>query len=91
MIHLEKASKDKMLDRARRAAGQAQAVARMIEDERPCPEVMTQIAATRAALLSLAHVVLKGHLSSCVVEAFGRGDADESIDEIGEIIKKFVR
>ena len=91
MIDLKKSSKGKLLDRARRAAGQAQAVARMIEEERPCPEVMTQIAATRAALLSLAHAVLKGHLSSCVADAFERGDADGSIDEIGEMLTKFVR
>jgi len=83
--------KDAVLKRARRVAGQARAVTEMLEADVYCVDVLTQIAATRAALLSLARVVLSDHMRSCVADAFKGGDADEAIEEIDTVLSHFVK
>jgi len=85
------ASKGAALARARRIAGQARAVAAMLERDDYCIDVLTQIAATRAALLSLARLVLSQHMQSCVAEAFKGGDAPRAIREIDRVLSRFVR
>ena len=77
--------------RARRAAGQARAVAEMVEADAYCVDVLTQLAAARAALLSLGRLVLAEHMRTCVVEAFKGGKADRAIDELNSVLSRFVK
>lgn len=77
--------------RARRAAGQAAAVASMIEKDAYCIDVLTQIAAARAALLALARGILASHLNSCVVDAFKGGESSRAIRELDSVLQKFVK
>ena len=62
------ASKDQLVSRLARVEGQVRGVARMVEDERYCIDVLTQISAVQAALDKVALGLLDGHARHCVIE-----------------------
>lgn len=77
------------LARLGRIEGQVRGVARMIEDERYCIDVLTQIRAVRAALDKVEQAVLGDHLQHCVAHAFHAGsetDRQAKIDELLELL-----
>ena len=76
------ASKDDLMARLARAEGQVRGVARMVEEDRYCMDVLTQIAAARAALDRVALGVLDEHVRHCVVGGHGPGTEEERIDEL---------
>ena len=77
------ASKDQLLKRLRRIEGQVRGVQGMVEDDRYCIDVLTQISAVQAALDKVALGLLDGHARHCVLEGHG-GSADpaERVDEL---------
>ena len=75
--------------RLRRIEGQVRGVARMIEEERYCIDVLTQIRAVRAALDKVEQETLSDHLQHCVAHAFHAGserDRQVKIDELLEVL-----
>lgn len=76
------ATKDELLARLARAEGQVRGVARMVEQDRYCIDVLTQIAAARAALDRAALGVLEEHVRHCVVGGQGPGTEEQRIDEL---------
>ena len=62
----------------------------MIDDNRYCADVLTQLAAAESAVHSISAVVLRNHLETCVVEQIERGNV-EIIDEVMNLLKKFSR
>lgn len=76
------ASKDQLLSRLRRIEGQVRGVERMVEDDRYCIDVLTQISAVRAALDKVALGLLDGHVRHCVQEGYEEGRADEMATEL---------
>jgi CsoR family transcriptional regulator, copper-sensing transcriptional repressor len=87
------ASKDAYLNRLRRIEGQARGLQKMIEEEKYCIDILTQISAMTSALQSVALGLLEEHLSHCVVQAAAQGgdEADEKITEASEAIARLVR
>jgi DNA-binding FrmR family transcriptional regulator len=84
----EKQKKSK-LARLGRIEGQVRGVARMVEEERYCIDVLTQIRAVRAALDKVEQEILHDHLRHCVAHAFHAGSARErqtKIDELMEVL-----
>ncbi len=77
-----------LTSRVNRIAGQMNGVGRMIEEDRYCGDILTQLAAIEKAIKSLAAVVLESHLKSCVVEDIQNGDV-ASIDEVVDFFKRF--
>jgi len=74
-----------------RIEGQVRGVARMVEEDRYCIDVLTQIRAVRAALDKVEQEVLHDHLRHCVADAFDGGSARErqtKIDELLEVLDK---
>jgi DNA-binding FrmR family transcriptional regulator len=65
------ATKDQLLDRLARMEGQVRGVARMVEEDRYCIDVVTQINAVRAALDKVALGLLDGHVRHCLLEGHG--------------------
>ena len=61
----------------------------MIENDRYCIDVITQIMATQAILRKASSIILKGHMEHCVNSAFESGNEQEKNDKIDEIIKLF--
>ena len=85
--------KDDYLKRLRRIEGQARGLQRMVEDEKYCIDILTQVSAMTKALQSVALGLLEEHLSHCVVEAARVGDreAAEKVREASEAIARLVR
>ena len=76
--------------RLNRVIGQLGGVKTMIDDNRYCADVLTQLAAAESAVHSISAVVLRNHLETCVVEQIERGNV-EIIDEVMNLLKKFSR
>ncbi|MFP5373192.1 MAG: metal-sensitive transcriptional regulator [Actinomycetes bacterium] len=85
--------KDDYLTRLRRIEGQARGLQRMVEDEKYCIDILTQVSAMTKALQSVALGLLEEYLSSCVVEAARAGgpEADEKVREAADAITRLVR
>lgn len=76
--------------RLNRAIGQLNGVKGMIDDNRYCGDVLTQLAAAERAVHTVSEMLLKDHLETCVIERVRRGD-DAVIDEAMQLIKRFAR
>ena len=85
--------KDNYLKRLRRIEGQVRGLQRMIEDDKYCIDILTQVAAATKALQSVALGLLEEHLSHCVTEAMAEGgdSATEKVREASEAIARLVR
>lgn len=81
--------KDKLLKRLSRVEGQVRGVSRMVEEERYCIDVLTQISAIQAALDKVALALIDDHTRHCVVEAEG-GERVEKVDELMAALGRFV-
>ncbi len=88
------ADKDALLKRLRRIEGQVRGIERMVEEERYCIEILTQISAAGTALDSVALKVLAEHVQSCVAGALASGDeaqARAKTDELLAAVQRFAK
>ena len=86
-------SKDDYLKRLRRIEGQARGLQRMVEEEKYCIDILTQVSAMTKALQSVALKLLDEHLGHCVVDAAKAGghQADVKLKEASDAIARLVR
>ena len=84
---MERDDKPKLLNRLNRIEGQVRGVARMIEEDRYCIEILTQMRALKAALSKVENEVLKTHREHCVVGAMASGDPAEQRRKADELIE----
>jgi DNA-binding FrmR family transcriptional regulator len=80
------------LDRLRRIEGQVGGLVRMVEEERYCVDILTQIRAARAALRRVEEAVLREHVEHCVAQAIRSGDSAEQkakVDELLDVVGRF--
>jgi DNA-binding FrmR family transcriptional regulator len=84
-----KTDKDALLKRLARVEGQVRGVSRMVEEERYCIDVLTQIGAIEAALDKVALGLIDEHTRHCVVNAEG-GEQTEKVDELVAALGRFV-
>ena len=91
--YLSNHHKDEYLKRLRRIEGQARGLQRMIEDEKYCIDILTQVSAMTSALQSVALGLLDDHLDHCVTEAVQSGgdEANEKLKEASKAIARLVR
>lgn len=76
-----------LLNRLRRIEGQVRGVSKMIEDDRYCIDVLTQLRAVRAALVRVETNLLKDHLSHCIEDAIVSGNASEQRKKAAELVE----
>jgi DNA-binding FrmR family transcriptional regulator len=83
-------SKDKaqLVRRLARMEGQVRGIARMIEREEYCIDILQQTAALRAAVDSLSILLLEDHVQGCVRTAAERGEADQYVDEVIDVVRR---
>jgi DNA-binding FrmR family transcriptional regulator len=89
--HAVQPDKPALIARFRRIEGQVRGVAAMIESDRYCVDVLTQIAAIQSALDAAALQLLGNHTRGCVQKAIRSGRGDDAIDELMQVIRKFAR
>ena len=83
-------NKKAVTNRLSRIIGHLQSVRNMVENDRDCSEVLIQLSAVDSAVRSVSRVILKEHLSTCIVEAVKEDDY-ESLEELNEAIDKFLK
>src|SRR5688500_19282505 len=84
-------NKDQLLTRLRRIEGQVRGVEGMVEDDRYCIDVLTQISAIQAALDKVALGLLDGHARHCVVDGRAEGSPEELTDELMAAVGRLMR
>jgi DNA-binding FrmR family transcriptional regulator len=82
-----KPAKASALKRLSRIEGQVRGLARMVEADRYCIDIVTQISAVRAALRRVEEEVLREHIAHCVEHAIISGDAAEQRRKIAELLE----
>ena len=83
--------KSKVQARLRRIEGQVRGIQKMVDEDRYCIDVLTQVNATRAALESVALQLLAEHTEHCVAEAIRSGGGTKKVRELNEAVERMVR
>ena len=92
-VAVDPAIKDANLKRLRRIEGQVRGLHKMVEDDRYCPDIITQIASVQEALRGVGRQLLRNHLKHCAAGAIKKGasEADRTYDELLELITSISR
>ncbi len=87
------AGKEKALNKLKTARGQIDGIIRMIEDDRYCIDISTQVLSVIGLLKKSNLDILDGHLKSCVTDAIieGEDSGEDKINEVMNIIERYVR
>jgi DNA-binding FrmR family transcriptional regulator len=84
-------TKTSTLKRLARVEGQVRGLGRMVAEDRYCIDIITQIAAVRAALRRIEETVLNDHVAHCVEHAIKAGDRTEQRRKVAELMEVFSR
>ena len=89
-VHVDPAIKERNLKRLRRIEGQVRGVQRMVEEERYCADILTQIASVQEALRATGRELLRNHLKHCATTALKKGEeeAEAMVDELVELVSR---
>jgi DNA-binding FrmR family transcriptional regulator len=92
-VAVDPAIKERNLKRLRRIEGQVRGLQRMVEDDRYCADVMTQIASVHEALRGVGRELMRNHLRHCATTAIKAGaeDAEAMYDELVELMYRHAR
>ena len=88
------AGKDALIKRLHRIEGQVRGIEKMVEDDRYCIDILTQVSAVNTALESLAVKILDDHVRHCVAGALASGDAADAMEKTEELlaaVQRFAR
>ncbi|MDO4470111.1 MAG: metal-sensing transcriptional repressor [Bacillota bacterium] len=88
--HRETKEYKDLVNRLNRIEGQVRGIRKMVEEERYCVDILTQVSAIQSALNSFNKKLLASHIHSCVVEDIQDGRV-EAVDELCEIIQKLMK
>lgn len=88
---MQKEAKAETLKRLNRIAGQVRGLAGMVEDDRYCIDILTQLSAVRAALRKVEDEILRDHVNHCVAGAIKSGNKNEQRKKVEELMKVFAR
>ena len=83
--------RDRIQARLGRIEGQVRGLRRMIDEDRYCVDVLTQVSAVQSALRSVALLLLQDHTEHCVAEAIREGSGSDKVRELTEVVERLVR
>jgi len=83
--------KDLLLNRLRKIEGQARGIARMIEEDRYCLDIVQQLTALSAAAQEVSLLVLQDHIEGCVADAIREQRGEAAIQELMDVLRKAIR
>jgi DNA-binding FrmR family transcriptional regulator len=90
-VHGYTKDKEEVRRRLRRIGGQVRGIEKMIDEDRYCIDVLTQVSAVKAALESVALLLLEDHVDHCVTDAIRAGDGTDKVHELTAAIERFVK
>lgn len=91
MAYLYGESKDGLLRRLRRIEGQVRGIARMVEEDKYCIEILDQITAVTAGLEKVGLHLLSDHIKGCVADAVATEQRDEKVVELVGVVERFLK
>lgn len=88
-VHSEESLR-RVVNRLSRIEGHIRGVKTMVQESRPCPDVLVQIAAVRGALDRVARIILDEHLTQCIARAAEEGNIETEIEELKTALDRFL-
>lgn len=86
-----KSHKAEVKGRIKRIEGQVRGVQKMVDEDRYCIDVLTQVGAVKAALDAVALLLLQDHTEHCVVDAIRAGDGSTKVRELNEAVERLIK
>lgn len=83
---MQRENKPRLLNRLNRVEGQVRGIARMVDEDRYCIDIMTQLQAVRAALTKVEAELMRQHIDHCVTSAFNSGDPEQQRQKADELV-----
>lgn len=80
---------DNLHRRLKKIIGQVQAIDRMVDEDVPCEDIITQVNAAKSALHKVGQIILEGHLQHCVRDGIEQGDTEETIAKFAKAVERF--
>lgn len=87
-IHNEESLK-RIINRLSRIEGHVRGIKTMVKENRPCPEVLNQVAAVKGAISGVAKIILEEHLEECLIRAVNQGNLEKEIKELKDALNLF--
>ena len=86
-----KADKEKVMRLLKTARGQLDGLIKMVEEDRYCIDISTQLLATESILRKINKEILRAHMKCCVQESFSQGAAEHKIEELIDVIDRLAK
>ena len=80
-----------VINRLRRVEGQMRGIIKMVEDGRPCEDVLVQISSSKAALHKTGQLILENHMRNCVLHDIKEGNEEEVLQTLLQVLEQFSR
>ena len=80
---------DAVNKRLKKIEGQVRGIQKMVNDDKPCEDILIQIGAVKSALHKTGQIILEGHMHHCVVDAINNGNEDETIEKLMSALNQF--
>ena len=91
MDEMKMESKEDILKRLRRIEGQVKGIHKMIEEDKNCVDILTQVAAVRAAINRAGSLILEKHSMACIQNAASAEDQKQALSELARTMQSFMR
>lgn len=75
--------------RLKKIEGQVRGIQKMVQEDKPCEEILIQIGAVKSALHKTGQVILEGHMHHCVLDGIQRGEEEEVIEQLMSALNQF--
>ena len=82
---------DKILARLKRIEGQMRGIQRMVEEDKYCVDILTQVSSVIAATEKVALIILRDHIKGCVYSSLKEGNSEDRIDELVLVVERFLK
>ncbi len=80
---------DAISKRLKRIEGQVRGIQKMVNEDKPCEDILIQIGAVKSALHKTGQAILEGHMHHCVLDAIKEGNEEETIDKLVSALNQF--
>ncbi len=82
---------EKLCQRLNRVEGQLGGIRKMLENDKPCDEIIIQLNAAKAALQKISQIILEDHLDHCVIDALRDGKSEVQIDSLKRALSQYTK